>query len=118
MNTKHEVISTFLDGEPFEPQALAEAIADPAGRELLIDFVLLRHVAQSEESASVSTLTPALPSKRLPYLVAAAAAAVVVALLGGYQLGQRQSTDDSPRLPAATRVVQSEPVWQELGGVR
>jgi hypothetical protein len=116
MNTDHEVISAFLDDEPFEPQALAEALADPACRELLIDFVLLRHVAQSEESASVVTPTPALLSKRPLYLVAAAAA--VVALLGGYQLGQRQSTNDSPRPPAATRVVQSEPVWQELGGVR
>jgi hypothetical protein len=45
-------------------------------------------------------------------------AAVVVALLSGYQLGQRQSTDDSAPPPAATRVVQSEPVWRELGGVR
>ena len=116
MNTNQEVISAFLDDEPFVPQALAEALADPAGRELLIDFVLLRHVAESEESATVVTPTPALRSKRPAYLVAAAA--VVVALLGGYQLGQRQSTGDSPPPPAATRVVQSEPVWQELGGVR
>ena len=116
MNSNHEVISAFLDDEPFEPQALAEALADPTGRELLIDFVLLRHVAQSEESASVVTPTPVLRPKRPLYLVAAAA--VVVALLAGYQLGQRQSTGDSPRPPAATRVVQSEPVWQELGGVR
>ena len=116
MNTNHEVISAFLDDEPFEPQALAEALADPAGRDLLIDFVLLRHVAQSEESARVVTPSPALQSKRRLYLVAAAA--VVVSLLGGYQLGQRGSTDDSPQPPAATRVVQSEPVWQELGVVR
>jgi len=115
MNINHEVISAFLDDEPFEPQALAEALADPAGRELLIDFVLLRHVAQSE-SATVVSPAPALPSKRPLYLVAAAAA--MVALLGGYQLGQRQSTNDSPRPPAATRVVQSQPVWQELGGAR
>jgi hypothetical protein len=116
MDTNHQVISAFLDDEPFEPQALADALADPAGRELLIDFVLLRHVAQSEESASVVTATPAPRSNRPLYLVAAAAA--VVALLGGYQLGQRQSTDDSLRPPAATRVVQSAPVWQEVGGVR
>jgi hypothetical protein len=116
MNTNHQVISAFLDDEPFEPQALADALADPAGRELLIDFVLLRHVAQSEESGGAVTSTPALRPKRPLYLVAAAAA--VVALLGGYQLGQRRSTDDAPRPPAATRVVQSEPVWQELGGVR
>jgi hypothetical protein len=117
MNSNHEVISAFLDDEPFEPQALADALADPAGRDLLIDFVLLRYVAQPEESAGVVTPTPAVRSKRPLYL--AAAAAVVVALLGGYQLGQRQSaTDDSLRPPAATRVVQSEPVWQQVGGVK
>lgn len=116
MNTNHEVISAFLDDEPFEPQALADALADPACRELLIDFVLLRHVAQSEESASLVMPTPAPSSKQRLYVVAAAAA--VVALLGGYQLGHRQAADDAPRPPAATRVVQSEPVWQELGGVR
>ena len=115
MNTNHQVISAFLDDEPFEPQALADALADPEGRDLLIDFVLLRHVAQSEESASVVTPAPARRERPL-YLVAAAAA--VVALLGGYQLGLKHSTDDSPRPPEATRVVQSAPVWQELGGGR
>ena len=116
MNTNHEVISAFLDDEPFEPQALTEALADPAGRELLIDFILVRHVAESEESASVVKPTPGPGSKRPVYLVAAAA--VLVALLGGYQLGQRQLPDDSPPPPAATRVVQSAPVWQEVGGGR
>ena len=98
MNTNHQVISAFLDDEPFEPQALADALADPAGRDQLIDFILLRHVAQSEESAGVVTPTPARRSERPLYLVAAAAA--VVALLGGYQLGQWRSTDGSPRPPA------------------
>jgi hypothetical protein len=116
MTNNHEVISAFLDDAPFEPQALAEALADPAGRELLIDFILLRHVAQSDESPGVFTPTPALRSKKSPFWVAAAA--VVVALLGGYQLGQRMPVDGALRLPAATRVVQSEPVWHELRGVR
>jgi hypothetical protein len=116
MNTNHEVISAFLDDEPFDPQALADALADPAGRQVLIDFVLLRHLAQSEESASIVAAEPTVRPKRLPYFVAAAA--VVVALVGGYQLGQQQPTDDSPRPPAATRVVQSAPVWQEVGGAR
>ncbi len=116
MNTNHEVISAFLDDEPFEPQALADALADSGGRDLLIDFVLLRHVAESEESPNVVMPTPAPQSKRPLYLVAAAA--VIVALLGGYQLGQWQAIDDSLRPPVATRVVQSDSVWQDLGGVR
>ena len=116
MNTNHEVISAFLDDEPFDPQALTEALADSAGRQVLIDFVLLRHMAQSEESASVVAPEPTLRPKRFSYFVAAAA--VVVALVGGYHLGQRQPPDDSSRPPAATRVVQSAPVWQEVGGAK
>jgi hypothetical protein len=116
MNNNHEVISAFLDDEPFEPQALAEALADPVGRQVLIDFVLLRHVAQMEESAGVVAPQPRLRPKRLPYFVAAAA--VVVALVGGYQLGQLQPTAEPPQPPAATRVVQSAPVWEEVGGAR
>jgi len=116
MNTNHEVISAFLDDEPFEPQALADALADPAGRELFIDAVLLRHVAQSEDVGAGATSIPVVRSTRRLYF--AAAAAVLVALLGGYQLGQRQAADNSLRPPTATRVVASEPVWQEVGGVR
>ena len=111
--TNHEVISAFLDDEPFEPQALADALADPAGRDLLIDSLLLRHVAQSDEGSTAVTPIPALRSKRPLYF--AAAAAVLVALLGGYQLGQRQAVDRSLQPPTATRVVQSQPVWQEVG---
>ena len=116
MNTDHEVISAFLDDEPFEPQALTDTLAEPAGRDLLIDFVLLRYVAQLQESASVITPTSAPRSNRPLYWIAAAA--LVVALLGGYQLGQRQTLDHSQPPPAATRVVQSGPVWQAVGGVR
>lgn len=116
MNTNHEVISAFLDDEPFEPQALADALADPAGRDLLIDIVLLRHVAQPEEVTSAVTPMPAVRSRRPFYF--AAAAAVLVALLGGYQLGQRQAADSSLRPPTATRVVQSDPVWKQVGGLR
>jgi hypothetical protein len=108
MNTNHEVISAFLDNEPFEPQALGEALAEPAGRDLLIDFVLLRHVAQSDEAPRAVLVAPRASRGRL-YL---AAAAVIVALLGGYQLGQRQTVSpDETRPPAPTRVVQAAG-WQ------
>jgi hypothetical protein len=116
MNTNEDVISAFLDDEPFEPQALADALSDPRGRELLIDFVLLRHVAQSDDGPSAVTPRPVRQVKRPLYLVAAAA--VVVALLGGYQLGQRQSAAEALRAPAPTRVVQSAPAWQEVESVR
>ena len=100
MNPNHEVISDFLDGEAFEPHALGEALADPSGRDLLIDLLVLRYAAQAED-----TVVPAAPNRRPSRRVLLAAAAVLVALAGGYQLGQRQAGPDSATPPAATRVV-------------
>ena len=59
MSDTHAVISAFLDDEPFDPVALADALSDPAGRALLIDLLALRHIVQPEEaSASVALLSP------------------------------------------------------------
>jgi len=109
MNPNHEVISDFLDGEAFEPRALGEALADPAGRDLLIDFVVLRYAAQADDAVVVAEPRARRPSTRL---LLAAAAAVLVAVVGGYQFGQRQVEPDSARPPAATRVVQVD--WQSM----
>jgi len=44
----HDVISAFLDGEPFEPADLAMALAEPGGRELLLELVVLRALVRDE----------------------------------------------------------------------
>ena len=54
MTPNHEVNSDFLDGEAFEPHALGEALADPVGRDLLIDFVVLRYAAQADDPFTVA----------------------------------------------------------------
>ena len=108
MNAQHEVISDFLDGEAFEPRALGEALADPAGRDLLIDFVVLRYAAQAEDTV---VLTAPVARRRLRRRLLAAAA-MLVALLGGYQIGQRHTKADSTRPPEATRVVQVD--WHRV----
>jgi hypothetical protein len=108
MIPNHEVISDFLDGEAFEPRALGEALADPAGRAMLIDFVVLRYAAQADAAVMVAESPARRPSNRLLL----AAAAVVVALVGGYQFGQRQDGSDSTRPPAPTRVVSVD--WHSM----
>lgn len=108
MNPNHEVISDFLDGEAFEPQALGVALADPAGRDLLIDFVVLRYAAQADDPVLVADP----PAQRRPNRLLLAAAAVLVALVGGYQLGHSQAGPDSTRPPAPTRVVAVD--WQSV----
>ena len=110
MNTNHEVISDFLDGEAFEPRALGEALADPAGRELLIDFVVLRYAARTH--ADEVAMQAEVPPRRSPTRLLLAAAAVFVALLGGYQFGQRTAVSEPAQAPDATRVVQVD--WQRV----
>jgi hypothetical protein len=110
MNDTHEVISAFLDDEPFEPRELVAALSDPAGRELLIDLMALRHLAQTNGSASAIAHKP-----RRPVIGALlAAAAVLVALVGGYMAGQRRTDDAFSTVPAATRVVETSTAWQPV----
>ena len=44
----HDVISAFLDNEPFDAAALAQSLADPRGRELLLDLVAVRTLVRDE----------------------------------------------------------------------
>jgi hypothetical protein len=50
--TNHEVISAFLDNEPFEAAALGAALADPEGRELLLDLIALRSLVNDDGVAA------------------------------------------------------------------
>jgi len=116
MSDTHDVISAFLDDEPFEPAALDRALADPVGRTLLLDLIALRHASQPDEPIARPVIARA-PSRVRLFL---AAAAVLVALAGGYQLGQRRENDNNARPPAPTRVVPAAVAWQEVpnGGIR
>ena len=110
MNDTHEVISAFLDDEPFDANALAAALSDPEGRAQLIDLLALRHVMQPGKDA----IAVMQPKKNSGLRVVLAAAAMVVALVGGYALGQRQSGIGQSAAPPATRVVESPAAWQQL----
>jgi len=43
-----ELLSVFLDGEDVDPGALAEALTDPAAREVLRDFALVRAAVRED----------------------------------------------------------------------
>jgi hypothetical protein len=49
-----EVISAFLDNEPFDANELAHALAEPGGRELLLDLMALRAVVQEDSAAGAT----------------------------------------------------------------
>ena len=108
MNDTHEVISAFLDDEPFDPQALANALSDASGRALLIDMVALRCVVQPDETIPVHFPVVRRHS-RLRTVIAAAA--VVVALVGGYVVGQSRNESTATAAPAPTRVVEGPAAW-------
>jgi hypothetical protein len=114
----HAVISAFLDDEPFEPQALAAALSEPAGRTLLIDLVALRHIVQPEAKPMAAIAGTSRWRSTLRY--GAAAAAIVVALVGGYVAGDRNTAPPASEPPAPTRVVQPQGGWQLVpeGGLR
>jgi hypothetical protein len=108
MNEIHDVISAFLDDEPFDPNHLAQALSDPGGRALLIDLLALRHLTQPRKHEVFER-----HAKRGGPRALLAVAAVLAAMVGGYLVGQRQSYA-STEAPAATRVVDAAAAWQPL----
>jgi hypothetical protein len=117
-----EVISAFVDNEPFAAAALARALAEPGGRDLLIDFIALRHLV-STDGASDQRLALVAPRPR--WRGALAAAAVIVALVGGYAAGRERAAlsagpDSVSTAPRPTRVVELRPgvEWQVTNGGR
>lgn len=106
MSDTHEVLSAFLDDEPFEPRELEQALSDPEGRAQLLELLALRHVMQPGKAA---TFEPR--EKRSPLRALMAAAAIVVALVGGYLIGQQRGEIAGSDAPPATRVVEA-PAWQ------
>jgi hypothetical protein len=111
MSNPHEVISAFLDDEPFDPAELAEALSEPTGRALLLDFLALRRLVQPKGHQPVASVER--QRRRTSLTAFVAAAAVFVALAGGYFAGQRGrvSTSDAP---PATRVADAPAAWQEV----
>jgi hypothetical protein len=112
MSDTREVISAFLDDEPFDSRELAVALSEPAGRDLLIELIALRHLTLAEGKDG-----PALTrqqSRRSSWRALIAAAAVLVALVGGYLAGQRRSEAAMSVAPPATRVVEAPAAWKNV----
>jgi len=113
-----EVISAFVDDEPFDPDALGRALATDDGRQILLEFIALRHVI-ADDGAAVAPAVPVRPRSRWPLW--AAAAAVVVALAGGFMAGRTlERRGQSDQAPAPTRTVELRPgvEWQFTNGGR
>jgi hypothetical protein len=116
MNDTHQVISAFLDDEPFDPRELAEALSAADGRALLIDLVALRHLTQSDRIVTAPA-TRSWLSRARPLLTAAA---LLVVLGAGYFAGVRSGVDTTLTAPAPDRIVPAQASWvtQPPGGIQ
>ena len=108
MNSTHEVISAFMDDEPFDRLELATALDDPAGRAILIDLLALRQIVQPSDAPPTMRRPPA---RGTAWRISAAAAALILALAGGYLAGAQRAvaTPANTTAPPPTRVVQAVP---------
>jgi hypothetical protein len=118
MTTPDDVISAFLDNEPFDPVSLSDALATPTGRDLLLDLIALRHLAQPEDSRVAAVVGR---PKRGRLRLALAAATLLITLSGGYVIGERRATHASLKPPPPTQVLNlSDAKWEDVsaGGSR
>jgi hypothetical protein len=114
MKMRYEVISSFLDDDPFDPEELADALSDPAGRALLIDSIVLRRLVQPAEAMPVMSVPAS--AVRFRWQAAAAAAVLCVGLAGGYFMAGRRVPAAEVQAPPASRVVQAVPFTPSGGG--
>ena len=106
-----EVISAFIDGEAVDPTLLAGALADPVGRQCLVDLLRLGTlVAEAENGLDVPS---PVPKQKTPRWLLAAAAALIVgagAFAAGVQVAQQSMqasvTAQQQVPPKADRVIE------------
>lgn len=91
MEDTHEsplkIIDAFVDGERVDGDALKSALADPDGRDYLVDVWLMREAFQADPSRDQKAAAPVVANtRRAPWWLVAAA--IAAALVGGYAAGQ------------------------------
>jgi hypothetical protein len=97
MTDGYDVIQAFVDDEPFEPQALEAALADPDGRAQLIDLVVLRNLARQSVPPMPARVASSRSGRaRLLAWLPAAAALAIVSGAGGYIAGGNNKMTSAP----------------------
>ena len=97
----HDVISAFLDNEPFDAAELARALTDPQGRELLLDLVAVRALVRDEPSIAPAPAQAAAVSRPKWIAVGFLAASVIFGAGAAWLLPPllRQQHADAPPRP-------------------
>jgi hypothetical protein len=127
MDEKLDVIEAFADGELVEPARLNEALADPQGRDHLIDILVLRGLVGGHPAArpSVASAEAAGPrggvSRGAPRLgwsrwLPAAAAVALIGGITGYVAGLHSTA--TPVQTSKAVVVSSAPAPTQVFHLR
>ncbi len=106
MEPDFDVIDAFVDGECVDREELKRALADPAGRDYLVDVLDLRTLALDADAAVIAV--PAV-RRRSWRSSLAAAAVLVLCVTAAYSFGQRAGRamppSATPSIPAITERV-------------
>ena len=115
-----DVISAFIDDEPFDAKELGDALSLREGREQLIDLIALRRVVAVEPTSDVRSRRVTSPWRGL-----LAAAVLALAVGGAFFVGRQSTAGESPAVapdaaPAPARVIELRPgiEWKQTGGNR
>jgi len=133
MSETHDVVASFVDGEPVDPGRLAAALAEADGRTYLIDLLVLRGLVRGDAG-----VRPARSGARSGRPAArwwtAAATVVLTGAVAGYFAGVRVGSGGAPAgeltarrasqaalsvpAPQPTSVIRLEPGvdWEERTG--
>jgi hypothetical protein len=108
---RHTMLSALIDREAVDPDVLAAALDDPAGRAMLVDFVRLRLELQREDADTddlEARRLEAAPrsSFRVRRLAAAVLLPLAIGLASGWWLADR-SAEVKP--PTPSRVLSFTP---------
>ena len=107
----HEVISAFLDNEEFDAGELARALAQPGGRDLLLDLVALRTLVQDDGTVAPALVKTSAPSARQWVAVGFLAASIVFGAGAAWLLPPllRQQRADVPPRPDRVVIFETAP---------
>jgi hypothetical protein len=107
MHAEFEVIDALVDGECVDRDELKRALAEPAGRDYLVDVLDLRTLTVDTVPAVI-----ALPGVRQRSWRSsmAAAAVLVLCVTGAYSVGQRVGRTAAPVVAPAAPVVMDRTV--------
>jgi len=88
-----EVVETFVDGEAVEPAELVAALAEPEGRQLLVDLLVLRGLVLGHDAPRHLAVAAAAPQKMSRWrLLSMAAGLAAVSIASGYVVGTRNAS--------------------------